>query len=74
MVKTIHWISHAKKNRSGKNGDKDGSVLQINKKHFYGKTIENLRNSIDIRLVNNKKNRFKMYIKTKLNVAQNIWQ
>ena len=34
MVKTIHWISHAKKNRSGKNGDKDG-------KAFY-KLIKNI--------------------------------
>ena len=34
MVKTIHWISHAKKNRSEKNGDKDG-------KAFY-KLIKNI--------------------------------
>ena len=37
----------------------------------YRKTMENLRNRIDVKLVNNEKD-FKMYIRTKLYVAQNI--
>ena len=36
---------------------------------IYGKTMENVRNRMDVKLTNN---RFKMYIKTKLYVAQNI--
>ena len=67
MVKTIHWISHAKKNRSRKNGVKDGKAFyKLIKKILYGKTIENLRNSIDIRLVNKnnkKKNDLKCTLK-----------
>ena len=36
----------------------------------YGKTMENLRNRIDIRLVSNKKRLSKMDIKTKLSVTK----
>ena len=38
------------------------------------KTVENLGNRINIRLANNEKRLFKMDIKTKLYVAQNISQ
>ena len=34
--------------------------------------MENLRNRIDVKLVNNEKKLFKMYIKAKLYVSQNI--
>ena len=37
-------------------------------------TMENLRNRINVKLVKKRKRLFKMYIKTKLYVAQNIWQ
>ena len=37
----------------------------------YGKTMENFRKRIDVRLVSNKKD-FKMDIKTQLYVAKNI--
>ena len=37
----------------------------------YGKTMENLRNRIDVKLVSNKKD-FKMDIQIKLYVTQNI--
>ena len=42
----------------------------------YGKTMESLRNRINVKLTNNEKDYLyiKMYIKTKLYVAQNIWQ
>ena len=39
---------------------------------IYGKTMKNLRNRMDVKLVNNEKKPFKMYIKTKLYVDQNI--
>ena len=39
---------------------------------IYRKTIENLRNRIDVKLENNKKRLFKMYIKAKLYITQNI--
>ena len=39
-----------------------------------GKTMENLSKWIDVKVVSNKKRLFKMYIKTNLYVAQNIWQ
>ena len=41
----------------------------------YGKTMENLRDRIDVELVNNEKDyveRLKDYIKNKLYVTQNI--
>ena len=39
---------------------------------IYGKTMKNLRNRMDVKLVNNEKKLFKMYIKTKLYANQNI--
>ena len=42
---------------------------------IYGKTMENLRNRISKKLANNNNNKkLNMYIKTKLYVAQTIWQ
>ena len=45
----------------------------------YGKTIENLINRINLkkertRLSKQRKRLFKMYIKTRIYVTQNIWQ
>ena len=40
----------------------------------YGKTKENVRNRIDVKLVSNKKKIFKIDIQTKLYLKQNIWQ
>ena len=38
----------------------------------YGKTMEKLRNRIDVRLVSNEKRLFKMNIRTKQYVIENI--
>ena len=56
MIKTIYWIQQAKKNRRRKNGNKDGKALHIVMNNaVYGKTVENLRNRVDVKLVNNEK-------------------
>ena len=76
MAKAIYWIQHAKNNNKKKtNNDKDRKVLDIlTNNAICEKTIENLRNIIDVKLVNNEKTLFKRYIKTKLYVAQNVLQ
>ena len=45
-----------KRIKAGKHRHKDGKALdQLMKNAIYGKTLENLRNRIDVRLLNNKK-------------------
>ena len=57
-----------------KNNVKDGKALNtLMIITINGKTMENLRHRINVKLINNKKH-LKMYIKTKLYVTQNIWQ
>ena len=52
----ICWIQDIKKNRSQKNSDKDGKALhKLMNNTVYGKTMEKLRNRIDVTLVSNKK-------------------
>ena len=41
---------------------------------IFGKIMENLKNIINVKLVNNEKDYLKYAIKTKLYVAQNIGQ
>ena len=56
MFKTICWVLHIKKNRYRKNKDKDENALyKLMSNAIYGKTMENLRNRINVKLVNNEK-------------------
>ena len=58
MGKTIYRIQQRKKNKSRKNGEKDGEPLyRLKNNAVYRKTMENLR--IYERLVNN----YKYYLK-----------
>ena len=45
---------------------------KINENTVFGKTMENFRNRIEVKLANNEKKLFKIYTKIKLYVAQNI--
>ena len=67
MAIAICWIQQTKKNRSRKNGDKDGkAIYKLMKNAVYGKTIENVRNRIDVKLVSiwASKRKSKMYIQS----------
>ena len=71
MVKTIYWIQHTHKNRHiQKWKQRWKSIVQINENVIYGKTMKNMRNWVDVKLVNNKKDYLKY--KPRLYVTQNI--
>ena len=63
--------THKKEQKYKKNGNKDEKAIN---NYAYDKTLEELRNKINVKLVNNERNIFKMYIKTKLYFTLNIWQ
>ena len=60
VVKTIYWIQRTKKNRSRKNWGKVGKALhKLTNNSTLEKTMKNLRNRINIKLVNNEKDYLK---------------
>ena len=61
MPKTICWFQCAKKKiEAEKNGEKDGKELyKLINNFLYGKTMEDLRNRINFRLVRTKKDYLK---------------
>ena len=68
-LKTYIEFNIQKRIEEEKNNDEEGKALyKLMNNATYGKTMENLGNRIDVKLVNN----FKMYSKTKLYVAQDI--
>ena len=59
-LKLYFEFNSQKKNRSRKNNDKGGKTLyKLIKNAIYGKTMEYLRNRINVKLVNNEKNYLK---------------
>ena len=55
LIKIMYWIQHKKGKEADKNGVKDGkSLCKLVNNAIYVKAMENLRNRIDVRLVNNK--------------------
>ena len=63
MVKTIYWILHTKKKRSEKENGKGGKALNTLRNNAYGETMENLRNRINLKPVNDKKGYLKDILK-----------
>ena len=56
-------------------GGKDGKTWhKLSNSAVFGKTIENWRNKIVVKLVSNKKRPFKMDIQTKPHATQKKWQ
>ena len=53
MVKRIHWFNTDKRIKAANSFEKIFFKLMINS--VYGKTMENLRKRINVRLVNNAK-------------------
>ena len=73
MVKTIMPnLTHTKKEKQ-KKGDKYGKALyKLMNNAAYDKTIENLRNRIDVRLANNKIDHLKQTSKSSYLSQKNI--
>ena len=72
MTKTIYRIQHTKKNRSRKYGGKDRKTLYKLINHaVYGKTMENVRHRIHMRLVSNNKDYLK-WVSKPIYISQKI--
>ena len=60
IIKAIYWIQHTKRIEAEQNNGKDGKALnKLINNAIYGKTMESLRNRIDVVLVNNEENYLK---------------
>ena len=63
-----------KNNRCRKNGDKDGKAMHKLKNNAVNeKTMKNLRNGIDIRLISNKKKDYLKWTSKPSYMSQNIF-
>ena len=73
MAKKYVQFNIQKKIKAGKNGDKDGKVLhKFMNNTAYGKTMENLRNRIEVKLVSNRKGYLKFKSKSN-NISHKIF-
>ena len=60
MFKTIYWIQHTKRIEEEKNNDKDGKAMyKLMNNAMHVKATWNLRNRIDIKVVNKEKDYLK---------------
>ena len=60
MFKIIYWIQHTKRIEEEKNNDKDGKVMyKLMNNAMYVKATWNLRNRIDVKVVNKEKDYLK---------------
>ena len=73
MVETICWIQHKRTIGADKKGQKDGKASYKSMNNaVYGKTMKNLRNRIDVKLVSNKKDYLKWTSKPSF-MSQNVF-
>ena len=73
MANCMHRFWYTKINRQKKNGGKDGKTFyKLMSNAVYDKVMKNLKNRVDVRLVNNEKYYLK-WISKPTYVAQNIF-
>ena len=70
----MYRIQHKKRVEAEKNGDQNGKALfKVMKNAICGKTMENLKNRIDEKLVNNKKDYWRCTLKPSF-MSQNTFE
>ena len=69
----IEFNTHTKKKKTEKNDDNDGKVFcKLMNNAVYGKTMENLRNRVAVKLVNGEKDFLKWTSKSNYAAQKNI--